>query len=134
MIKELSSSEYQVNMFDKYNRSQTYGVKHLPCGFEQNSNAFHHCNESSFSMGSLSHFYFGIRTEIIWLTAINAYNTMRMWKGQIHEECRSSGDNYAHLLPEMMELRYLSYSKCLLVKGVEKKREQLKLNFISASF
>lgn len=43
-----------------------------------------------------------------------------MWKGQTREGHQSSGGNYAHVLPEMMELGYLSYSKCLLVKGVKK--------------
>lgn len=110
-------------MFDKYSRSQTYGVKSLSYGFEFNSNASHRCNESTFCMCSLSHFYFGIRTEVIWLIAINRCNAKRTWRGQTREGHQSSGDNYAHLLPEMMELSSLSYSKCLLVKGVKKKKE-----------
>lgn len=131
MVKELSSSEYKVNMFDKYNRSQTYSVKHISHGFEFHSNASHHCNESTFCMRSLSHFYFGLRTGVIWLVALRLSIAKRTWKGQTREGYQSSGDNYAHLLPEMMEFRYLSYSKCLLVKGVggKKKREWLKLNF-----
>lgn len=122
MVKELSSSEYQVNMFDKYNRSQTYSVKHISHGFEFHSNASHHCNESTFCMHSLSHFYFGLGTGVIWLIAIDRRNAKRTWKGQTREGYQSSGDNYAHLLPEMMEFRYLSYSKCLLVKGVGKRK------------
>lgn len=75
-----------------------------------------------------------LESEVIWLAAFNAYNTMRTWEGQTHEGCQSSGDNYAHLLPEMMEL-YVSVLFKVLVRGVGKnKGEQLKLNFNSASF
>lgn len=71
-------------------------------------------------MHSLSHFYFGIRPDVIWLIATDRCNAKRMWKGQTRKGHQSSGGNYAHVLPEMMELGYLSYSKCLLVKGVKK--------------